>query len=554
MTERKTRALSVEAEARARSARLVDVHLGQQWPSPRWQADPVGFATTVLGVELWSFQVRFLEAIRDHRHVACAGGRKIGKDFVVAVASLWWYASWPRAKVFLLAPTAKQLDGIVYLEIRQLMSQTGRCLRCRTAYPDGPRPCPHSAVLSGDVGMLARTGVRGGGFRHIVGQTAISGGGLRGFSGSKVLAIEDEASDIKDDIDTALVGNLAAADCHRVAISNPTKVYGFFYRAFHEERHTFFPIQQSSEEAPNVVEGREVFPGLATREWLEERERAWGRGTALWAANVDGKFPVAAQGQLFPLEVVRAAVSAKKRASANREGRLQIGIDVAGAGQDGDETAFAPRRGDYAEEILRRRGLTPDQILDLALELLAKYRQDYDWGDSAKPVIVVDRDGSVGAKVYDVFKAYRSRNAQNEAEFKLVGFQGGAPPIGRMKDSYRMNRDLLFASLVEWVKDGGTFPDDLKLEGELVALRWLSVEMGKSQLEPKSNMRDRLGRSPDSADALALSVWGERRESAVTHAAVTPAATRETGDANQWAYGAPQATNDADQNEWAYQR
>jgi hypothetical protein len=488
-------------------SKVHEAHMGARWPSPKWQADPVGFAHYVLGVRLWAFQIAFLEAIRDNRHVAVAGGRKIGKDFAVAVAALWWYASFENSRVLLLAPTSKQLDGIVYREIRMLYAGAGRCLECKRSDPEAPRPCPHSAILTGKMGLLARNGVRDG-FREIVGMTAVNEGGLRGMSGARILAIEDEASDIKDEFDTALIGNLAGADCHRVIISNPTKSWGFFYRAFHQERDLYFSMTISTESNPNIIEGRDVYRGLADRQWLREREIAWGRGSIHWSANVEGQFPKAEEGQLFTLEAITLASSAERYESADASGPLQLGIDVAGEGQQGDESAFCIRRGrKVLDSIEAVRGLTPDAILDRARGLLTRHRTEDDGREGMIPIVCVDRDGGTGARVFDVFNAYRVRDGGTEREFRLIGFQGGQPPKGDMGARYRWNRDLLYAGLLEWVRMGGAFPPDLKLEAELVTVRWRQIEGGRSALEPKSEIKERLGRSPDRADALALATW-----------------------------------------------
>lgn len=500
-------AASMLDRLRDAAQRLVDERAVGGWPSTRWQEDPVGFATIILGVRLWSFQVEFLEAIRDNRHVAVAGGRKIGKDFAVAVAALWWFASFELARVILLAPTAKQLDGIAYREIRMLFSQTGRCADCRIADPEGPRPCPHSAVLTGTAGMLARTGVRSNDFREIVGLTAVSEGGLRGMSGSRILAIEDEASDIKDEFDTALVGNLAGADCHRVLISNPTRTTGFFFRAFHDERHLYKTLQVSTETNPNVVEGRDAYRGLAGREWIAEREVAWGRGSAHWLANVEGQFVRAEAGQLFSLDAV--ADAERRWDDAPADGRLVIGVDVAGEGHDGDESAFAVRRSRRVLELYATRGLSPDGILEHVRDLVKKYRQRGDQGD-AVPRVVLDRDGQTGARVYDAVNAYCHRDERTAEEFMLVGFRGSAPPFGQLAEVYRFSRDALFGGLVDWFREGGAIPTDAKLEAELLSLRWVDSERGKTRLCQKSDLRDRLGRSPDRLDALALCTWGER--------------------------------------------
>jgi len=498
---------------------------GSMWPSERWAADPVAFAFYILGVVLWEFQIELLEAIRDNRHVACKGGRKIGKDFAVAIAALWWFASFQKARVFILAPSYEQLDGILYLEIRTLIEGSGLCVDCRKRDPLAPRPCAHSAILTGDVGLQARTGIRGSGFRRIWGKSASVSGTLRGFSGAKVLNINDEASDIADDIRDAMVGNLAAADCHDVLISNPTRNDGFFYRAFHEEREIYKLVERSSEQNPNIIEGREVFPGLASREWIREREIAWGRESAIWASDVEGKFPTAQQGQLFSLDVVKAASSAERKNTATADGRLQIGIDVAGDGEKGDQTVFFARRDFTVLEVRARRGLTRDATLLELLNILEANRTPEDVGDD-NPIVVIDRDGHVGAGRYDTINAYRHRDERTELEFRLIGFQGSAPPKSRMGQRYRMNRDLLFAGLVEWVKSGGYVPEILKLQAELLSLKWREVEGGKSQLIAKRDIKSKLGRSPDHADALALSTW--------TPAGWTPPATAiETPPAQQ---------------------
>ena len=63
------------------------------------------------------------------------------------------------------------------------------------------------------------------------------------------------------------------------------------------------------------------------------------------------------------------------------------------------------------------------------------------------------------------------------------------------------------AGLVEWLKMGGALLPDLRLEAELVSVRWKDVEGGKSALEHKSAIKERLGRSPDRADSLALATY-----------------------------------------------
>ncbi len=44
-----------------------------------------------------------------------------------------------------------------------------------------------------------------------------------------------------------------------------------------------------------------------------------------------------------------------------------------------------------------------------------------------------------------------------------------------------------------------SLPHDEELFDELVAIRWRATSSGKSQIEPKEELKNRLGRSPDRA-------------------------------------------------------
>lgn len=493
-------------------ARVSAELIGHHWPNPKFQNDPVGFAEQILGVKLWSFQIEFLEAIRDNRRVSVSGGRKIGKDFAVAIAALWWYCSHPKSRVVILAPTVRQIDEILWREVLQRLDASGRCLACKAQEPEGEAPCPHSAIIPHErIGMRASTGLKSDDFRQIIGFTAMKEGGIRGLSGDNILAIIDEASDVQDQFQKALWGNLAASNCKIVYISNPTRSVGFFHRSHHTERELYYTIQVDTRTNPNAMSGQPVFPGLASREWIEESKIAWGEGSLAWLANVEGKFPTTEAGQLFSLEDVRAASSPERLEATSCSGRLCMGIDVAGEKDSGDETVIFCRRGNMILDMVAQRGMTPDAITMAAVGILDRFRDpSTDYIDGFYPLIVIDRDGATGARVYDAVNAYRRRDEKTLHEFKLVGFQGGNPsPNPGIAQIYRCQRDVMFAGMHQWITEGGCIPQDAKMEGELLSLRWVERDnRGRSQLVRKNELREILGRSPDRCDALALSTWG----------------------------------------------
>jgi hypothetical protein len=517
-----TAAVSPRQRSRARTfaqdilsvaRRVREAEAGRAWPAEKWQADPVGFATTILGVRLWSAQVEILESIRDHKRVAVAGGRKIGKDFALAVAALWWYASFPDARVFMTAVSAKQVRDILYREVRQRFAQSGRCAACREAKPDAPAPCTHSAILTGKVGELPATGITAADFREIKGQTADAAEGLAGFSGARLLAIIDEASGYPDDLHVAIRGNLAASGCREVLISNPTRARGFFFDAFHKGTGLYKTIQVSSESSPNLVEGREVFPALASGEWIEDMKRDYGEESALYKIHVKGEFVLHEQGAIFPVHAIEEAV--RRWQDTPAEGPLQVGVDPAGEGGKGDESGFAGRRGKKLVELVARRGLSPEGHVIEVLGIIAKHGQST--GERAR--VVVDREGETGAKVWGAFVAYVQ--AQGDAcPFDLVGVRSSERAV-RQPLVYDRVRDELCAVLADWFRDGGAIPDDPKLAKELHVFKWTEHVSGRTKAIPKDKIREELGRSPDRADAVSLACWGPQYAGATTQTAAT---------------------------------
>lgn len=478
---------------------IVKRHRGRAWPAERWQKDPVGFAGTILGAALWSEQVKILEAIRDHDRVAISGGRKVGKDFALGVAALWWYGSFPDALVFMTATTSAQIDEILYVEIRRLYSRSGVCLACKVKDPRAlkPPPCPHSAILAGDVGILARTGIVSTDFRRIFGRTAAKAEGLQGVSGPRILAIADEASGIDDDLHVALRGNLAAEGCKEVLISNPTRPSGFFFDAFHRHADRYETLTIPSTSSPNVVEGREVYPGLASRAWIQECKEEWGENSALYKVHVLAEFVEQEAGAVFP---VHALAEAEARwADTPAEGALQIGLDPSGEGTKGDETGFAVRRGKKMLLVGARTGLSAEAHLVEVLGLIQVH------GEKGEEIIVaIDREGETGAKVWGVFVAYVQAH---EGAFVLRGVRS-SERARRRPEIYDRVRDELAANLADWLRDGGALVPDVKLAKDLSAFRWVEHISGRSKILAKDEMRKVLGRSPDRGDAVALAVWG----------------------------------------------
>jgi hypothetical protein len=270
---------------------LVQRATGVRFPSAKWRREPVGFFREVLGFEPWARQIEIVEAVRDYPRVAVCSGHKVGKSACIAGLALWFFCSFQDARVILSSTTARQVDQILWRELRMLRARSGRCLACKLEDPDGraiPVPCPHSAVIDGDQGELARTGLKSGDFREIVGFTSREAEAVAGISGSNLLYLVDEASGVPDLIFEAIEGNRAGG-AKLVLMGNGTKNSGEFFEAFTSKQAHYKTIRVSSETTPNVMRGEVVIPGLATSEWIAEKRLEWGEESALYRVRVRGE-------------------------------------------------------------------------------------------------------------------------------------------------------------------------------------------------------------------------------------------------------------------------
>jgi hypothetical protein len=69
-------------------------------------------------------------------------------------------------------------------------------------------------------------------------------------------------------------------------------------------------------------------------------------------------------------------------------------------------------------------------------------------------------------------------------------------------------RDELWFAGRSWLDEGGALPPDAELHGELTAARFTFDPRGRYAVESKDDMKKRLKRSPNKADAFNLAASG----------------------------------------------
>ncbi len=164
---------------------------------------------------------------------------------------------------------------------------------------------------------------------------------------------------------------------------------------------------------------------------------------------------------------------------------LIIGLDVARFGDD--KTVFCLRRGRLCAEFIAFAGLDNVAVANQATHYIRNLR----------PARVFVDAGGVGGGVVDIL---------HDRGFKKIvrAVMFGARALN--DDRYHNRRAEMWDELRQWLNSEPAvkIPDDENLCAELCAVNKKYDSRGRLQLEEKDEIKKRLGRSPDMADALAL--------------------------------------------------
>lgn len=488
-----------------------------QWPNPSYREDPVGFFEQVLGIPVWGDhehgQRALLEYIRDYDRVAVRAGRKVSKSLSLGGIALWWFTSWFDAQVILSSVTARQVDDINWRDVKWLHQRSQHPLS-PTDWTDEKllayRPDLSTRPIDGEPKLLARSGLNVS-FRRIAGYTAREGVAAQGKSGIHQLYLLDESSGIPQAIIDAIIGNMAGGGKLLMA-GNPTKAEDEFHDAFDKKKRSadnptgYQTLTISSEESPNVREGRMVIPGLALASYIEERERDWGRDSALFKVHVLGQHVEFEEGKIVSLHEIHEATgrwNAKGDSFVKADGVLHIGVDPA-LSRSGDEAVFVARRGKRVLEIRASRNMSEDDHVATVLDLIKVH------GTAGEPAVVnLDSLGDVGEKVKNALAGWLQRNPGSKL-FILCCIRASDNAL-REPVGYWHVYDELWGVVAEWIHDGGAIPDDPKLERDLHAPAWKYDKHQRKLATRKDELQRALGRSPDRGNALCLSCWENTR-------------------------------------------
>lgn len=226
--------------------------------------------------------------------------------------------------------------------------------------------------------------------------------------------------------------------------------------------------------------------GVLSKQQVED-ERAAGMSELRIRQEFYCEFNAANENQIFDVEDILACQRNRidPHRLADHNAPCIVGIDVARFGDD--RSVIATRIGSDAQQIdpivLQKRDIVT--VANIAAQHCAKVRPD---------AVFVDATG-LGAGVVDVLR----RNHRIPA----VGIHFSQKAA--LADTYRNIRTEMYDRFREWTEDPNSLLyDNEGLREELAAIQFEYDPSDLMRLETKDKAKERLGCSPDLADAYAL--------------------------------------------------
>jgi hypothetical protein len=528
--------------------------------------DPLAWAKLTLpDVKFWSKQLEIITAVDQHSRVAVRACHDSSKSFTAAVIAARWLDTHPAgsARVITTAPTGTQVRAILWVEINQLHEQA-----------DLPGRVNQTEWWLGS--YLAGIGRKPADYNPAA---------FQGLHARFPLIIIDEAAGVPTAIIEAAETLATNINAKILMIGNPDDPSSLFADIHaNPAKHGYHTIKIAAWDTPNFS-GEVVDPllneVLLSKEWVETRRTAWGIDHPFWLSKVEAEFPPIDTNSVIKLhDLIAARVPYAERqvsagvttnpASASAPfatpvvtdlpfaavapstvtssadakpplgyqggtpgvvssatmpfqpgmGRWTVlGVDVAGS-ESGDETiARLILPANVPTNEARFRSNDPEKVAHFIYTQILTTNPDK---------LIIDSIG-VGFGIIGLVRkliadaAARVWSTATGHAPVVEGFNGAArsnqPDIyGNQRAELWWETRLLFQQ--GKVDTSGT--DNLEtLEAQLIAPRY-KIEHGKIWVESKKDIKQRIGRSPDNADAFLYALWDAINSGVVSVATPPP--------------------------------
>ena len=433
--------------------------------------DLPGFCRDVIGVEPKRWQRELFGYVdAGERRISVKAGHGVGKSFGVSVVLLRSIICRYPQKSVVTAPTAPQLFDALFAELKSLHKRLPPALRMLV------EPFSDRMELKADPDgsfISART------------SSADKPEAMSGVHSRHVVLVADEAPGIPETVYEHALGSMSGPGALTILIGNPTRLSGYFYKTQMElaDRWKCMTVSCLDPDLADIVD----------KDFIEDVKSTYGPDSDQYRVRVLGEFPRSEMNSLIAADVVEAAMH--RDIALDVQAPLIYGVDVARS-LAGDRSALCKRQGNVVLEVKSRQG---NDLMETVGWVVNEAMGD-------KPAeINVDTIG-MGGGVADRLRELSGKDgrpAWNVRDVNVAEQNAMNPQAERL-------RDELWLTCRDWLNlRACRLPRDEALKMELSTPQFVFNSNGKYKIEGKVEMKRRLKRSPDLADAVCLTFAGQ---------------------------------------------
>ena len=450
-----------------------------------WQETPQTFLSDVLGVEsIWRMQDELLtilpKAIKEHKSIYIGSGHSLGKDYICAAIALWFLFTRYKSKVVLTAPTERQVKKVMWGEV------LSHWKRKKIDLGGKPYADPYLEINKEDWYLIGFTTKESGASKDA------SGGKFQGFHADSVCVIASEAQAIEDSIFDQIDAVTTGANNLRIFIGNPTRSSGQFIRGLKNKTDNY-SFNFSCLDNPNYKQKKTVVPGLTSYEWVEDKRKKWGEDDPRWQGRVLGIPPTSSINTVISEDLYSKCVN--RELNDTRKTGV-IGVDPARFGVD-NMVISVLESGYFIKDYKIPKCEATEGCSHIAMAQKEHF-------PSGQVVFVIDCDG-LGGPFLDFLK----KMIPDQLNCKFIEIHGASTNKNDVDPEYQNMRAQISFHAKEQLKNGlVSLDEDQVSKEEALAEEYFVNTRGKIQIIEKEEIRDSLGRSPDTWDARKLAIWG----------------------------------------------
>ena len=422
-----------------------------------WSINPVQGVRDLFGAEPTKQQIDLIrDAWNPNARVAVSSCTGAGKTTAIAWLTFLFLLTQDDCRILVTSPSFQQLNRVYHAE---MMKWRGKMPR---------KIAEMFEVTREKVVMTSETKVQ---VANLVTASADNKESLQGGHAGNYVILADEASGIEEDTFDVLLRTLSTGTGGRfILTSNPTRSVGRFYDIFHKDLPAWTKLFFSAFDCPHMAEN---FP--------QEMADTYGEDSDHYRIGVLGQFPRTTNSQFISADVVDEAIKVNLTFGAYSNYPIVIGADIARFGDD--ETVFVARQGPKILNITQMKG---KDTMEVAAALMEYHRQ------FPAKVIFVDAIG-IGAGVFDRCKQLKMPVKE------VMGSHKSSKPM-----EYFNMRSQLWGEMRHWINNGADIPFIEDLRSQMVGMTYGYTAKMQIALTTKKDIKKQGLKSPDIADAIAM--------------------------------------------------